>query len=137
MSEPRYLLSLARARLAEAKAKVLDRSVSAGSHEAWILLFEAAEAASLLMADRAATLHALAHVYAVSPATGGMDREVAADLDVLAAFHFEATDGGDEDLRVVDAARMLADCRKSDGFSSAEDSARALLWSNGRPMDAG
>ena len=143
-SEPRYLCALARDHLAEAKAKMLAGSVPAGSTASWVLLFEVAEAASVLMADRAATLHALAYVHALGRATGGDPsretdddgRRLPHDDDaMLVGLNYEGTTDASEELRIVDAARMLADECTIEGFSTSEDAARSCLTSHGLSRD--
>ena len=128
MSEPRYLSAVAREHLAQAKTRLLNKSIAAGSQEAWTLLFEVAEAASVCMADRAATLHALGYVYAFEAVTSPGGPNDVPDPMGLAALHMETLDGGCEDLRVVDAAHMLANRGTLKGCLP-EDSARELLMS--------
>lgn len=125
MRAPRGLAASAPERLAELRTKIFDRAVAAESQDAWVLLFEAAEAASWRAADRAASLHALAYAAALPPATSSAgDRP---DSLALAFLNYECVDGGCEDLRVVDAALILAKGSTVAGFSSAEDYARRTL----------
>lgn len=103
---PRSLDAVALDRLAEAKKEILAGSVPAGS-TAWVLLYEVADAASHRMAERAATLHALAHVHALGPACG---EEPALPSDILARVEYEGmTAGVRDEMRIVDAALSLAD----------------------------
>lgn len=117
MGNPRYLSALARGRLADARTTLLNKAVCAGSEQASTLLFEVAEAASVLMAERAATLHALAYVYALDSALG-----------LVEVAHLATRRG-------VEASRMLADGRKLEGRPSSEDSARGWLTSHGLSLE--
>jgi hypothetical protein len=134
---PRYLAALANERLTQIKQRILDNRVEAKSRDASTVLFEAAEAAALLMSDRAATLHALAYVDAF-----GLALDVEVDHDVRAVseapvppsmsqLNYEALTDGSDDLEIVDAALMLARGSHLEGFSSSQESARACLTSHG------
>ena len=62
------LTVLARERIEEGRCAILAGEIEPKSLAAWTTLFDVAEAAAVHLADRSASLHALAYVVALGPA---------------------------------------------------------------------
>jgi hypothetical protein len=124
------IITLARDRIEAARYLIMEGAIEPGSHRAWSVVFNAAEAAFAILASKSATMRALA--LSVAPT-------LASDLDEdatrRARFNLEVEEDLDE-FRVVSASLLLARRVVFAGSTPAE-SARQVLTSCKKPRRRG
>jgi hypothetical protein len=122
--------TLARDRIETARNLIMEGAIEPGSHGAWRVLFNVAEAAFAILANKSETMRAVA--LSVAP-TLGFDLDE--DATRRARFNFEVEEDLDE-FCVVSASLLLARRVVFDG-STSEESARQVLTSCKKPRRRG